>query len=394
MLEIVDEIRGFNRFYTRVLGLLRPDLAGSAFGLTEARVMFELTRGEHVSASDLRRELDLDAGYLSRILSTFTTAGLVVRERSGGDGRRQILRLTAKGKREFAELDRLQAKAIDAMLAPLDDGKRQELVTSMGRIRRALGSGSTSVVLRPPEPGDLGWVVERHGARYAAEYGWDVTFESLAARVVADIAERSGTGRKAGWIAELDGTRVGCVFCTTAEEADTAQPRLLLVEPSARRLRRGNEARGRVSALRQTVGLHANHIVDQRCPARRPRSARRFSMRSPRTSPQLRTRPRRRVLVAGRLKRVLQSSCLQRGQPRTTESWYTLASAAMRGQWTLYWFTRLMGRSGPCSVTTSCSARNGPKPTSAEQRVPAQPSDEEDVARRRPHHDGARLGGQ
>ncbi len=234
MSRVVDEVRGFNRFYTRVLGLLRPDLAGSAFGLTEARVMFELAHGKDVSASDLRRELDLDAGYLSRILSTFTAAGLVVREQADGDGRRQILRLTAEGRREFAELDRLQAEAIDAILAPLDDGKRQELVTSMGRIRRALGSGSTSVVLRPPEPGDLGWVVERHGARYAAEYGWDVTFESLAARVVADIAERSGTGREAGWIAELDGTRVGCVFCTAADEADTAQLRLLLVEPSAR----------------------------------------------------------------------------------------------------------------------------------------------------------------
>ena len=237
MLEIVDEIRAFNRFYTRVLGLLRSELAGSAFGLTEARVMFELAHGKDVSASDLRRELDLDAGYLSRILSTFTAAGLVVREQSEGDGRRQILALTAEGRREFAELDRLQAKAIDAILAPLDDGKRQELVTSMGRIRRALESAPRSprsVVLRPPQPGDLGWVVERHGARYAAEYGWDVTFESLAARVVADIAERSGTGREAGWIAELDGTRVGCVFCTAADEADDAQLRLLLVEPSAR----------------------------------------------------------------------------------------------------------------------------------------------------------------
>ena len=142
----------------------------------------------------------------------------------------------------------------------------------MGSIERVLGGPRprTSVVLRPPEPGDLGWVVERHGARYAAEYGWDVTFESLAARVVADIAERSGTGREAGWIAELDGTRVGCVFCTAADEADDRA-----ASPAARRavrprLRRGNEARGRVSALRQTVGLHANHIVDQRCPARRP----------------------------------------------------------------------------------------------------------------------------
>ena len=118
MLEIVDDVRGFNRFYTRVLGLLRPDLAGSAFGLTEARVMFELAHSNGVSASDLRRELDLDAGYLSRILSTFTTAGLVVRERSEGDGRRQIVRLTDAGRRAFADLDRLQAEAINAMWAP------------------------------------------------------------------------------------------------------------------------------------------------------------------------------------------------------------------------------------------------------------------------------------
>src|SRR4029077_19097419 len=124
MQNVVDEVRGFNRFYTRVLGLLRPDLAGSAFGLTEARVMFELAHGKDISASDLRRELDLDAGYLSRVLSTFTAAGLVVREQSEGDGRRRILARTAEGRREFAELDRLQAKAIDAILAPLDDGKR------------------------------------------------------------------------------------------------------------------------------------------------------------------------------------------------------------------------------------------------------------------------------
>ena len=236
MPAVVEEVRGFNRFYTRVLGLLRSDLAGSAFGLTEARVMFELAHGTDVSASDLRRELDIDAGYLSRILSTFADAGLVIREPSDGDGRRQIVALTAEGRRAFAELDRLQAKAIDAMLAPLDDAKRQELVTSMGQIRRALAGGprSTSVLLRPPGPGDLGWVVERHGARYAAEYGWDVTFECLVARVVADFAERSGTGREAGWIAELDGTRVGSVFCTAADAADTAQLRLLLVEPSAR----------------------------------------------------------------------------------------------------------------------------------------------------------------
>jgi len=236
MPEIVDDVREFNRFYTRVVGLLRPDLAGSPFGLTEARVLYELAHSNGVTASDLRHELGLDAGYLSRILGSFTATGLIVRERSGDDGRRQILTLTDAGRRAFADLDRLQVEAIQSLLAPLDEPQRQELVTSMGRVRRALDGppAEPSVIVRPPQPGDLGWVVERHGARYAAEYGWDVTFESLVARVVADFAERRDTHREAGWIAERDGARVGCVFCTTTDRPDTAQLRLLLVEPTAR----------------------------------------------------------------------------------------------------------------------------------------------------------------
>jgi DNA-binding MarR family transcriptional regulator/GNAT superfamily N-acetyltransferase len=235
MTSVVDDVRGFNRFYTRVLGLLRPDLAGSAFGLTEARVLFELAHGDDVAVSDLRRELDLDAGYLSRILSGFTAAGLVQRAQSAADGRRQVVRLTTDGREAFAELDRLQASAIDTLLAPLDENQRTELVTAMGLIRRVLGHAPppTSLVLRAPQPGDLGWVVERHGARYFAEYGWDITFETLVARIVADFAERRDTTREAAWIAELDGERVGCVFCTATDPA-TAQLRLLLVEPSAR----------------------------------------------------------------------------------------------------------------------------------------------------------------
>jgi DNA-binding MarR family transcriptional regulator/N-acetylglutamate synthase-like GNAT family acetyltransferase len=236
MAAIVDDVRGFNRFYTRVLGLLRPDLAGSAFGLTEARVLFELAHGDDVAVSDLRRELDLDAGYLSRILSGFTAAGLVAREQSATDGRRQVVRLTRDGRQAFAELDRLQISAIDTLLAPLDVTQRSDLVAAMARIRRTLGDEPrlAGLVLRPPAPGDLGWVVERHGHRYAAEYGWDMTFEALVARIVADFAERSDTKREAAWIAELDGERVGCVFCTSSEAADTAKLRLLLVEPSAR----------------------------------------------------------------------------------------------------------------------------------------------------------------
>jgi len=236
MTDVVDDVRGFNRFYTRVLGLLRPELAGSAFGLTEARVLFEVAHRDDLAVSDLRRDLDLDAGYLSRILSGFTASGLVAREKSAADGRRQVVRLTAEGRHAFDELDRLQAAAIDTLLAPLDDGQRNQLVGAMDQIRRMLGSETpwTGIVLRPPQPGDLGWVVERHGARYAAEYGWDATFEALVARVVADFAERRDTQREAGWIAELDGDRVGCVFCTAADADDTAQLRLLLVDPSAR----------------------------------------------------------------------------------------------------------------------------------------------------------------
>ncbi len=259
----VDEVRGFNRFYTRVLGLLRPQLAGSAFGLTEARVLYELAHSDQIAVTELRAALDLDAGYLSRIMSRFIADGLVDREPSATDARRRLVRLTPAGHAAFAELDTLQADAIDRLVGPLDEDQRSQLVTAMGRIRRALDDQrpSSGLVLRAPEPGDLGWVVERHGARYAAEYGWGVDFEVLVARIVADFGERRDDqglsaprvrgglsaprvrgglsaprvrGPEAAWIAELDGERVGCVFCTASDTPDTAQLRLLLVEPQAR----------------------------------------------------------------------------------------------------------------------------------------------------------------
>jgi DNA-binding MarR family transcriptional regulator/N-acetylglutamate synthase-like GNAT family acetyltransferase len=233
----VTEIRGFNRFYTRVLGLLRPKLAGSAFGLTEARVLFELAHSDQPAVTDLRRTLDLDAGYLSRILSRFIADGLVEREPSATDGRRQLVRLTPAGRAAFAETDTLQADAIDRLVAPLDEDQRSQLVSAMGRIRHVLDDErhrAGGLILRTPAPGDLGWVVARHGARYAAELGWGTGFEALVARVVADFGERGDTVREAAWIAELDGERVGSILCTGTDDADTAQLRLLLVEPQAR----------------------------------------------------------------------------------------------------------------------------------------------------------------
>jgi DNA-binding MarR family transcriptional regulator/GNAT superfamily N-acetyltransferase len=232
----VDEVRGFNRFYTRVLGLLRPQLVGSAFSLTEARVLFELAHADRMAVTDLRRALDLDAGYLSRILSRFIDDGLVDREPSATDARRQIVRLTVAGRSAFDELDALQAVAIDELVAPLDPGQRSDLVGAMGRIRRVLDATAHSpgLVLRAPEPGDLGWVIEQHGARYGAEYGWGIEFEALAAGIVAQFGAHRDDRREAAWIAELDGERVGSVFCTASDIAGTAQLRLLLVDPRAR----------------------------------------------------------------------------------------------------------------------------------------------------------------
>ena len=233
----VTEVRGFNRFYTRILGLLRPKLAGSAFGLTEARVLFELAHTGQLAVADLRLTLGLDAGYLSRILSRFVADGLVESEPSVTDARRRLVRLTPAGRAAFAEADSLQAGAIDRLVAPLDDEQRSQLVSAMGRIRHVLDDDRVQrgdVALRAPAPGDLGWVVARHGARYAAEHGWGAGFEALVARVVADFGDRGDTAREAAWIAELDSERVGSIFCTASGDPDTAQLRLLLVEPQAR----------------------------------------------------------------------------------------------------------------------------------------------------------------
>jgi DNA-binding MarR family transcriptional regulator/N-acetylglutamate synthase-like GNAT family acetyltransferase len=233
----VTEVRGFNRFYTRILGLLRPTLPGSAFSLTEARVLFELAHSEELAVAELRRALDLDAGYLSRILSRFIADGLVEREPSASDGRQRVVRLTGQGHAAFAEADAMAGDAIDRLVAPLDESQRSQLVSAMSRIRRLLDGdrpAAGGLVLRAPEPGDLGWVVARHGARYAAEHGWGAGFEALVARVVADFGDRGDTTREAAWIAEIDGERVGSIFCTASSDPDTAQLRLLLVEPQAR----------------------------------------------------------------------------------------------------------------------------------------------------------------
>jgi len=231
----VAAVRAFGRFYTNVIGVLREGLLGTPYSLTEARVIFELAQRDATELADLRRVLDLDAGYLSRIVARFETDGIAMRERSEADRRRQVVRLTDQGRAVFERLDQRSAEEVRTLLAQLNEEDQRRMIGAMRAIQEILQDSPRRqlVVLRPPGPGDFGWVVHRHGALYAEEYGWDDSFEALVTRIVADYLEYRDAQRESAWIAEVDGEPVGCVLCTKKEEK-VAQLRLLLVEPSAR----------------------------------------------------------------------------------------------------------------------------------------------------------------
>ena len=241
-----DAVRRFNRFYTRRIGVLHESLAATRFSLTESRLLWELAHRERTTAGELARDLGLDPGYLSRLLRALKDAKLVGSERSGDDARHLHLTLTAAGKRAFAPLDRQSAADVEGLLAPLAESEQRALTRAMAEIETLLGDASRDAspwLLRPPRPGDIGWVAERHGALYAEEYGWDMRFEALVARIAADFIDRFDPEREACWIAERDGANVGCVFLVRARDDASgavvdgaAQLRMLLVEPSARGL--------------------------------------------------------------------------------------------------------------------------------------------------------------
>jgi DNA-binding MarR family transcriptional regulator/GNAT superfamily N-acetyltransferase len=231
----VAAVRAFNRFYTARIGALRDGLLRTPHSLTEARVLYELGQREVSEVADLRRELDLDAGFLSRLLARLQSHGLVARERSTDDARRQRIRLTEDGVAAFAELDRRSADEIGAVLGALSEDDQKRLVAAMDTVHDVLTQAppAAGFVLRSPHPGDYGWIVQRHGALYAQQYGWDASFEALVARIVADYAEEHDPRREGAWIADVDGEPAGCVLCVRRED-DVAQLRLLLVEPRAR----------------------------------------------------------------------------------------------------------------------------------------------------------------
>jgi len=233
--ESVDAVRSFNRFYTRWVGALDEGLLRTRHSLPEARVLFELGRRDRTEVAELRRAMEVDAGYLSRMLARLEDEGLVARERSSTDARRQVARLTTSGRSEFRLLDRRSAKHIGATLASLRPQDRERVVAAMAEIRTRLEplDDAAEVVLRPPARGDYGWIVERHGALYADEFGFNEDFEALVARIVADFAATHDPEREAAWLAEVGGVRAGSVLCVRKDDR-TAQLRLLLVEPWAR----------------------------------------------------------------------------------------------------------------------------------------------------------------
>jgi DNA-binding MarR family transcriptional regulator/GNAT superfamily N-acetyltransferase len=233
----VGAVRGFNRFYTNVIGLLRGKYLDTPYSLTEARLLFELAQRDTSEVSDLRGTVDIDPGYLSRILARFAADGLIARQRSAADGRRQVIRLTSSGRSVVAGLDARSAEQTRELLAAVRDDDRRKLLDAMRVITETLTESPRprGYLLRSPRPGDMGWVVQRNGSGYAEEFGWDASYEALVARIVADYLDHRDPDAEAAWIAEVDGAPAGCVFCVR-ENAATARLRLLLVEPWARGL--------------------------------------------------------------------------------------------------------------------------------------------------------------
>ncbi len=235
-------VRRFNRFYTRQIGVLRKTFLDSPYSLGEARVLYEIASSDSPTASEIARSLDLDPAYLSRVLRNFEKRGLIQRRTSPKDGRQSHLTLSVRGRKSFMPLDARSQRDTAAMLAKLAPGDQARLIAAMCTIEKLLGRASPaepapqrSYVLRPPRPGDFGWIVNRHAELYAQEYRWLEPFEGLCAQIVADFVNKNDPSRERCWIAEMDGENVGTMMLVN-DGAEVARLRLLLVEPKARGL--------------------------------------------------------------------------------------------------------------------------------------------------------------
>ena len=236
MENAVAAVRRFNRNYTKWTGLLDEHLLNSRFGLTEARILYELAARKVTTASDLIAGLGVDPGYLSRIIKNFAQSGYIMRERSADDGRQINIGLSKKGEAAFRPLNQRSAEAVERLLGDLAPKDRERLIAAMSVIEEVLGRQPKSdepVVVRAPRIGDFGWIIHRQGAIYGEEYGWNEEFEALVAEITARFIKQFKTGRDRCWVAETGGRVVGAVF-VVEEDAETAKLRMLYVEPDAR----------------------------------------------------------------------------------------------------------------------------------------------------------------
>jgi DNA-binding MarR family transcriptional regulator/ribosomal protein S18 acetylase RimI-like enzyme len=266
-----DAVRRFNRFYTQRIGALGDAHLGSPFSLTEVRVLYELAHRDRCTASNIVDALGIDPGHLSRTLRVFKKRGLVETEQSTDDRRHTFLRLSASGRRAFAPLEKRTRECVAALLAPLSDREQRAVLDAMQTIRVALGdadatdAGRDAYVLRDHRPGDMGWIVYRHGVIYADEYGYDEHFEALVAHVVAEFIDHLDPKRERAWIAERASTGeiVGSVFVVEKSKS-IAQLRLLLVEPSARGMGLGTRLVAEVVRFARQAGYQRIQLWTQR----------------------------------------------------------------------------------------------------------------------------------
>lgn len=232
----IERVRRFSRFYTRRIGVLQDALLGSDLTLAEGRIVFEIATTSPVTAADLGLTLDLDPGYMSRLLKALEQRGIVARAQSETDARRVLLTLTARGRDVFDTLDQRSNAAVSTLVSRLTTGERSDLTRAFDTIERMLADpppDRPEPVLRDLEPGDLGWIIHRHGALYAAEFGWDATFEPMVAKVAAEFVDGFDPSGDRAWVAEIDGRIAGSVFLVR-KTRDVAKLRLLYVEPEAR----------------------------------------------------------------------------------------------------------------------------------------------------------------
>ena len=266
-------VRRFNRFYTRQIGILHPNYLESTFSLGQVRILYEIAHRDRPTAGAIAKDLDVDPGYLSRMLSEFEKRGLIAREKESADARRSRLLLTRRGRDAFVPLERAADRQIGALLAKLAPPQRRSLIEAMKSIEAILDPSPSEIpyLIRNHQPGDMGWIIHRHGALYAQEYGWDERFEAEVAGIAARFIKHFDPKRERCWIAEKDSAILGCIFLVRKTDR-IGKLRLFLVEPSARGLGIGNRLVGecirfarqagyrKITLWTQSILLAARHL--------------------------------------------------------------------------------------------------------------------------------------